>query len=138
MIRKTLLALPLALAACGGDGADDVQPTYSSISEKIFVPQCARTNGCHTSSDPAVGLDLTRENGRQSLLGQVQSTSWLGTQWESFQRVQSGDVAASALVPALRHPAGLPDILKMPTGAQLPEEWIAAIEQWIQEGAQDN
>lgn len=136
MIRKSLVALPLLLAACGTDTAV-VEPTYSSISEHVFVPTCA-TSGCHSGSQPEGGLDLTREAGFEQLFKTVESDLWLGTQWEGFARVEPGDPAASALMPALEHAQGLPADLQMPSGARLPDQWVEAIRTWIANGAGNN
>lgn len=136
MIRKALLTLPLFLAACGPDVVV-VDPTYTSISENVFVPTCA-TADCHSGAEPEGNLDLTRDKALAQLFAPVESDLWLGTQWEGFARIDPGNVATSALMPAIEHAQGLPEDLKMPSGSQLPPQWVEAIRTWIANGAGDN
>lgn len=136
MIRKSLFVLPFLLVACGTEVAV-VEPTYTSISQQVFVPTCA-TSGCHSGANPEGGLDLTKEKGFDQLFKPVESDLWLGTQWEGFARVEPGEVAASALMPALEHAQGLPVDLQMPSGSRLPDQWVEAIRTWIANGAGNN
>lgn len=138
MLRKTVWMLPaLALTACGGEETTAPDPTYTSISEKVFVPTCA-TGACHGGTNPQAGLDLTKAKGRESLLSKVQSDKWAGTTFANADRVKAGDPAASALIGTLEQPSTIPVELHMPSGQKLPDTWIAAIRTWVQNGAKND
>src|SRR6188508_223630 len=84
----------------------------------VFAANCY---ACHSkaSPQPQGGLSLD-------------SSTAIQRGGNSGALLQAGDPARSLLIRALRH---TDKSLKMPPGKPLPAETVAAIEQWIREGA---
>ena len=131
------VALGLALAGCGGGGEDapppaappvqGLQPTLSSIQEKVFTPSCAATT-CHAGPGAQAGLRL--EPG----LSWVNLYNIASSQDGSLTRVVPMDPDGSFLIQKLegpmlggRMPANGPPYLQQAT--------VDVIRQWIQDGA---
>jgi hypothetical protein len=122
-------------ATTDGGGGSGVQPTYTDISQKIFLKSCA-LSGCHSSQNPQEGLDLTPANAYALLVNQpTQYPSWPA---QYAKRVVPGDTAHSALSACVEQPAGLNSLLYMPLGSKLPQNQIDAIDTWIKNGALKN
>lgn len=133
------------IAACGGgsssdddDGGNDdnggIEPTLSSIQENIFTPTCARS-GCHSAASASNGLSLADGDSFSELVGVASSDV------PTMDRVEAGDPDNSYLIHKLRGTqatvgGGGSD---MPQGASaLSDEEIEAIEEWIENGAENN
>jgi hypothetical protein len=120
------LAGVLAAADCGGgeDGPTET-PTLTTLSADIFQPRCGNA-GCHSSDNPAAGLDLVTDP-HASLVG-VDSISD-----PALKLVGAGDPNNSVLLLILEGPVGASR--QMPPGVDLPAEDIDAIRAWITAGA---
>ena len=144
-----LLALALALAGLGCDGADNRPAVWGFISPEIFQPNCATTS-CHSPAAAVSGLDFsTPESGYTSLTGLwvwlvvpdggavppgVPCTTKSGTlTCEQMLRplVTPYDPEGSTLVNSLRA-RNLP---RMPPDRSLTEADIELVERWILNGA---
>ena len=99
--------------------------TLDEIQERVFTPTCATTS-CHTGANPSGGLDLTDADTSHAAL--VDMPSSVGT-----LLVAPGLPNESYLVQKLEGTAGG---ARMPLGgAPLDPTEIAAIRQWIMDGA---
>ncbi len=90
--------------------------TYSSIKQNIFIPKCT---GCHNSTSPSAGLDLTNYNPSNSNHSGV------------LDVVTSGDAVNSTLYQRVNG-GGMPPSNNLSTGE------INNIRDWINAGAQNN
>ena len=140
-LRKLSLLVSLALAGCGGGGGDGdgggggggggggddppIEATLESIQENVFTPIC--TN-CHAGAGAPQGLRL--EDGMShAMLVNVPSS-----EVPSLLRVEPGNPDDSYLVQKIEGTAAVGG--RMPLGGpNLPQETIAAIRQWITDGA---
>jgi len=145
-IQLLILVALFTLSSCkagSGDGLDNngrpfeespsaeapseegIQPNLKSIQELVFTPICST---CHGGANPAAGQDLSSlENSMKSLIN-VDSSNL------SFKRVLPGFAKESYLYLKITgdNRAGA----RMPLGQPvLDEQTIAAIKQWIDEGA---
>ncbi len=104
-----------------------IEPTLASIQAHVFSPVCA---ACHFPAGPGpMPLD-SEDASYQSLVG-VDSNCLPGT-----ARVLPGDPSASFLVAKIEGQAGLcGDRMPPPPLSMLSNEEIAAIRQWIADGA---
>jgi hypothetical protein len=137
---STLLAVMalLATAGCADDATtapgDTLQPTLSSIQTKIFTPKCA-VSGCHVAGTAAHGLDLSAGQSFATLVGVASG------EIPTMKRVNATKADSSYLMIKLegdttRMAAGT---ARMPlNGPALSAAEIAAVRQWIQNGAQNN
>ncbi len=131
-----LLIFSITALAAGCEHADPldpnrIDPTLSSIQANIFNLNCT-FSGCHGGATPQLGQDLTAGQARASIV------NVLSVEMPNLFRVAPGDPENSYLVWKIE---GRPEIVgvQMPRGrAPLPPEAIAAIRQWIADGAQDN
>jgi hypothetical protein len=128
----------LAVTGCGDDATtspgDTLQPKLSSIQTKIFTPKCA-VSGCHVGAGAPLGLDFsTTGTSFANLVGVAsQEVPVLG-------RVTAGNPDSSYIVIKLEGGARIaPGTARMPlNGTALSADEIAAVRQWIQNGAQNN
>ena len=133
-----LLVFSITVLAAGCEHADPldpnrIDPTLSSIQMNIFDLNCALP-GCHAGPNPQQGQDLSAGQAHANI---VNVRSMERSDLNLF-RVAPGDPDNSYLVWKIE---GRPEIVgdRMPRGrAPLPPEAIAAIRQWIADGAQDN
>lgn len=110
----------------GGDGGGAISADFASIQANVFTPICT---ACHSGAAAPLGLRLD-EGVSYALLVNAPST-----EVPSLMRVNPGDPESSYLVQKLEGTAQVGG--RMPLGgAPLPQESIAAIRQWILEGAQ--
>ena len=133
-----LLIFSITALAAGCEHADPldpnrIDPTLSSIQANIFNLNCA-LSGCHLGDSPNLPgvMNLSEGQARANTVG-VQSI-----EMSNLFRIDPGDPENSYLVWKIE---GRPEIEgeRMPRGrAPLPPEAIAAIRQWIADGAQDN
>ncbi len=108
----------------GGGGA--ITADFAWIQANVFTPICT---ACHTGAGAPLGLRLD-EGVSYALLVNAPSS-----EVSSLLRVKPGDPDSSYLVQKLEGTAQVGG--RMPLGgAPLPQETIAAIRQWILEGAQ--
>lgn len=127
-------SFPSGNATAGGDFVATftiagIQPTLQSIQDNVFTPLCS---SCHTGPTSAIlpsGLDLTSLS--MSYLGLVNTPS---LEVGSLDRVEPGNPNASYLVQKIEGTAAVG--VRMPaTGVPLDAAAIAAIRQWITNGA---
>lgn len=140
-----VLAMSVVLSACGagnGNGLDaNGQPladanvaeqalvtesNLKSIQQTVFSPICA---ACHFGAAAPEGLRLDSEENSFALLVNVQSN-----QDANYNRVEPGDPDNSYLIQKLEGSALVNTRMPLNQPA-LPDEVIAAIRQWISDGA---
>jgi len=138
----TLCLVITALAGCAGNGKGldangepntagggsdgSVTPDLQSIEDNVFTPICSK---CHIGASAPEGLELDAEHAYQDLVGVPSAED------PSLLRVKPGDPDDSYIVHKIE---GLPGIVgsQMPLGeTPLPSSTIAAIRQWISDGA---
>ena len=137
--RNLPLITSLLLAACGGGGGDGggggggpppppppaIEPTLASIQDNVFTPIC--TN-CHAGAAAPNGLRL-EEGLSHAMLVNVPSL-----EVPALLRVEPGNPDDSYLVQKIEGTAAVGG--RMPLGGQpLSQDTIAAIRQWITDGA---
>jgi mono/diheme cytochrome c family protein len=137
-MKRAALVLVLTIAAwgCAGDGsglADDmmgpggIQPTLASLQAELFTPRCT---DCHVPGGPGP-MPLDSEDVTfQNLVG-VPSV-----EMPQLMRVAPGDPENSYIVHKVEgRPTILFDRMPPPPQAALDAEQIAALRQWITDGA---
>ena len=106
-------------------GLGSLAATYESIQDNVFTPICTV---CHAGGGAPQGLRLDASNAYTLLVGMP------STEEPSILRVKPGDPDDSYLVQKLEGHAAVG--AQMPFGEPpLPAETIAAIRQWITDGA---
>ena len=137
-MRNLAFVFLLSTMLVGGCGSEDVpivevpQPLLSDIQAKVFTPSCASFSSCHASNGPAK-CDLTLGRSYASLVGKNAVVNHART------LVVPGEPESSFLVAKLRGHLETGDGEAMPLrNPPLSEDVIAAIEQWIADGAQEN
>ncbi|MBI2572124.1 MAG: hypothetical protein HYV63_34370 [Candidatus Schekmanbacteria bacterium] len=128
-----LLALIISVLSCSGEGSEATRAdsAFDTINSSIFQARCA-LSGCH-GQNPSAGLSLASGNAYDNLVNQRSS------QVPALFRVAPGDAASSYLIHKLRGTAGSVggEASQMPLdGTPLSEADIAAIEAWIDNGAE--
>jgi hypothetical protein len=138
--RNLSLMISLLLAACGSGGGDGdgggggggggggdppIEATLASIQDNVFTPVCIE---CHAGAAAPQGLRL-EEGMSHAMLVNVPSVEVPGT-----LRVEPGNPDDSYLIQKIEGTAPVGG--RMPLGGQaLPQDTIAAIRQWITDGA---
>ena len=111
------------------EGLPPLEATLSSIQANILTAICTQ---CHTGVTPPLGLALNAGVSRQNLVG-VPSVGV-----PEVQRNKPGNPDESYMVWKLEGRSGITGD-RMPLGLEpLRPEEIAAIREWIQDGALDN
>src|SRR5271154_6182362 len=110
----------------GGGSTGPVTANFQSIQDNVFTPICSK---CHIGASAPEGLQLDASHSYNSLVGvpSVEDPTLL--------RVKPGDPDDSYMVHKIE---GAPGIVggQMPLGeTPLPQATIAAIRQWITDGA---
>ena len=131
-----ILALPLVLiaAACDEGGASDDAVRFATLQEEIFTPKCTLAS-CHTASFHAGELVLEPEQAYAELVeGEVFQEAAAA---DGLELVVPGDAAASFLWMKVQTGLDARYGTMMPQGsaAGLPEDDVALIERWIEDGA---
>ena len=103
-----------------------IGPTLDEIQAAIFTPMCA---SCHSGAMPAGELSLVDADTSHAELVGIASTRQVGA-----TRVIIGDPDNSYLIQKLEGAVGIMGVQMPPGGALQPTE-IAAIRQWITDGA---
>ncbi len=136
-MQRALALLPVLLAAVlGGCPASTtpqtgVQPTYTSLSQNVFVG-CS-TSGCHGGASPAANLSLTADKAHAALVGVAPDNEQARA--DGLLRVTAGNPSKSFLLTKL-HPITTPAYgSRMPLGGRLTDADITAVTQWIEKGA---
>jgi hypothetical protein len=118
---------PLGSGGSGGGGSGGISADLQSIENNVFAPICAQ---CHIGASAPQGLQLdTAAHAYQFLVGVPSNEK------PSVLRVEAGDPDSSYLYQKI---TGAPGIVggQMPLGQPpLPPATIAAIRQWIANGA---
>lgn len=132
-VGSSVLAL-MILAGCerAGPLEDEggVDATLTTIQTRIFDLNCA-LSGCHAGSSPQLGLSLENGLAFSNIVG-VQSDE------VNLLRVDPGNPEESYLLKKVRGDADIVGA-RMPLGrADLSDENIELIRQWIADGAEDN
>lgn len=131
MVKKVAgLIVALGALGCGSD-TSAIEPTLASIQENVFEPTCA-TSGCHNTAIEANGmLDLSSVAKSREMVGKAAVQPKAAE--EGLVLVVAGKPADSFLIDKIKtNDYGT----RMPSGAErLPEDVIAAVEQWITDGA---
>ena len=110
----------------GSTGGGAVTADFESIQENVFTPICSP---CHSGAGAPQGLMLDAAHSYNLLVG-VPSN-----EVPSLDRVKPGDPASSYIIVKLTNGAGIVGN-QMPLGEKpLPAATIAAISQWITNGA---
>ncbi len=115
-------------ADCGGAPA----PTLTQLKADVFEPRCGNATGCHSTDNPARGLDL-KTDPFAVLVDKATVTD------PSKKYVVAGEPENSLLLTILK--TGVPnndpalDTRQMPPGFALPQETLDGIEAWIAAGA---
>jgi hypothetical protein len=110
----------------GSTGGGTVTADFESIQENVFTPICSP---CHSGASAPQGLMLDAAHSYNLLVG-VPSN-----EVPSLDRVKQGDPASSYIIIKLTNGAGIVGN-QMPLGEKpLPSATIAAISQWITNGA---
>jgi hypothetical protein len=140
---RTLLAMALAaiLPACAapetgpsvpGGGVIPLEPRLASISAVIFVPRCA-SGACHSGTS---GVPLDLSSAEAAFTSMVNAVS---TQTDEFPVVAPFEPDRSYLM--LRLDELLAGVGRMPpdsAGDPLTDDEVAAIRDWIANGAQND
>jgi hypothetical protein len=128
------LLIAAALAACQGGNpaaATNVQPSFDDIASKVFTT-CS-TLSCHSASAAKGGLQLTKDVAYEQLVNVPADNDQ--AKLKGKIRVIPGDPANSFLVQKLEGPDPREGDPMPQRGQKLPDDVIAAIKTWIQNGA---
>lgn len=137
-----LLATALVLWSCAGEGTGldefgnpirantlELGPTLSSIQHYVFTPICTQ---CHTGAAAPLGFVLDSGVAYQNLV------SVNSSEMPALVRVNPGNPDSSYMVWKIEGRSGIQGG-RMPLGMQpLSAEQIAAIRDWIADGALNN
>jgi hypothetical protein len=127
--------LAVALAGCPDEQFRVPDPTFASIRDEVLTPRCAVV--CHGAIEPPGHLDLETDP-YQALVGVEAMGRMCST--SGLVRIEPGDPDHSLLflkISAKAEHTDPPCGEGMPQGARDPldADTIAAIEQWIRDGA---
>jgi len=113
-------------ASGGGGGTTTVEANFASIQSNVFTPICTE---CHIGAQAPLGLRLDAANSYGLLVGVASSEQ------PALARVAPGDPDGSYLIQKIEGTAAVGG--RMPLDrTPLPAATIAAIRQWITDGAQ--
>ncbi len=131
-------ALVSAITGCAGNGegldqngrpfTDTQAPLtaeFASIQARVLTPYCT---GCHVGAAAPLGLRLTEDASYAAIVNAP------SVERPALRRIAPGDPASSYLVQKISGTAAVGG--RMPLGGPpLPADVIAAIEQWVRDGA---
>jgi hypothetical protein len=132
----SLAAVVLAASGCPGDGSalggggiGGIEPTLSSIQEHVFGAVCVN---CHVAGGPGSFMLLDTEANSYKSLVDVPSL-----ELPELDRVEPGDPEASYVVHKIEgRPTIIGDPMPPPPESRLAPDEIAAIREWIENGAE--
>jgi hypothetical protein len=129
-----VVGLALASAAC--DAGEEIDVSYQRDIAPIFAAKC---NVCHYPGS-AIKVDLTNPfDPDEGIINRTNSWIIHGSPWPLI--VDPGNVETSFLIPKVADPTLQTDINGSPMPRHIEpvtEEELAAIKQWIEEGAQND
>jgi hypothetical protein len=131
----TLLLFQLAIFGCSKEPVSSLQidPTYSSIRDKIFVGGGCATSSCHSNLSTRGGMVLEGDAAYDNLVGVVPDN--LTAKNAGLLRVNPGKPDSSFLLIKLTGPREGEGERMPEDNDPLPEEAINAIRTWIANGA---
>lgn len=134
---KRAMALVACLSAITASGCPTtgtqttVQPTYTSLSQNVFVG-CS-TQACHGGLTPRGNLNLEPGKAYASLVGAQPDNE--AARADGLLRVSPGNPDKSFLLTKLHPITQAAYGAQMPVGGRLSDAQIAAVRQWIEQGA---
>ncbi len=137
--QSTLILVAVLAAGCDdSEPAEEggIEPTLSSIQENIFTPKCTLAS-CHDPTFNAGQLVLTDGMSFAQLNEPVADAN---ATMDGFEQVVAGDPEMSFLWVKLQPglDARLGTLMPQGSSEGLPADDLAAIRQWIVDGAQDD
>jgi hypothetical protein len=131
----SLAAVALAASGCPGDGSalggggtGGIQPTLPSLQEHVFGAICIN---CHVPGGAGSFMELDTEEHSYQNLVDVPSL-----EFPSLDRVEPGDPEASYIVHKIEGRSDIAgDPMPPPPESRLTPDQIAAIREWIENGA---
>jgi hypothetical protein len=130
-----LCAFLLVLASCGDEESAEsgIPPTFSAIQTQVFDVSC-NFDACHSTRGRNGGLVLQGEGAYEALVGVTPVDGAAST--EGLKRVVAGDPDQSFLLIKLDPTLDARYGALMPLNSDgLPADQVAAIRQWIADGA---
>lgn len=121
-----------ALTACVPEEPDQLEPTFDSISAKVFEVSCI-DSGCHSASSAAGNLVLEGPDVYDSLLNEPCDNPLAIV--EGLRRVTPGNEMASLLYLKITDPVGMGQ--PMPPSVSLDDTTIEIIAEWIRSSAEE-
>lgn len=126
-----VVGLSALLAGCPTTLQPPVQPTFTSLSQRIF--QGCSTQACHGGLTPRGNLSLEADKAYAALVG-VQPDNE-AARADGLMRVAPGEPDKSFLLVKL-HPIEKTSYgAAMPVGGRLTDAELEAVRQWIAKGA---
>ncbi len=119
-----------ALTACEPEESVQLEPTFDSISAKVFEVSCI-DSGCHSASSAVGNLVLEGPEVYDSLLNEPCDNPLAIV--EGLRRVTPGDETASLLYLKITDPVGMGQ--PMPPSVSLDDATIDVIAEWIRNSA---
>lgn len=140
ILPRLLTGICVIIIATGGAGCSeqttnpgsDVEPTFSSISQKIFATSCA-TSSCHGVLGQRGGLVLEGENAYSNLVNATPTT--LAAVEKGMKLVVPGKPDSSFLLRKLTGPDAIEGERMPSSNEALSSQQIEAIRTWIANGA---
>lgn len=128
-----IFILSVFLSCSEDSGNNSVDPTFSSIYSEVISLRCAKS-GCHNGNHPRLNMQ-TKQNAYSELLNKTSSVGGLkyvepempNSSYLYLKIIQDGSGRQGARMPRDGE-----------TNGYLSTDQIAAIRDWIQNGAKDN
>jgi hypothetical protein len=129
------LILAAILAGCSSTATSPsvpVEPTYTSIRNRIFTKSCS-TPSCHSTEGFRGAMVLEADKAYENLVSVPADND--GARARHLLRVNPGQPDSSFLYIKLTHPAADEGALMPDSGTPLDSQSISAIRTWIANGA---